>query len=304
MGGDTVRRRRRRRAGKFARAIARLLAARMDRPVDDVAHGISAAASEATGAATWAASHLGSVYRAIADDASTSARARALRAQSRIPLPSLQELHPEASRLPVRSLGVQEVSVADIVGTAVAGPDQRGSDFRPLPAFRGSDWRARWLRIRTAVARMEPLPPVDLQKYDDRFWVVDGHNRVAAALYEGQLVVDAVVQELVPPGAPSLSERPSMASEMAEGTAIRTAATGVHASHELRSDREGSMARPDVRTEDSCAQDGGTGTPPGDDDSAQDGGTAATPRGGIDGADQGTADMPRGGTDGADWNAS
>jgi hypothetical protein len=48
---------------------------------------------------------------------------------------------------------------------------------------------------------MEPLPPVDLQKYDDQDWVLDGHNRIAAALYEGQLVVDAVVQEIVPPGA-------------------------------------------------------------------------------------------------------
>jgi hypothetical protein len=241
--------------GKVARAFARLLAARIDDPVADVARGVSAAAAEASGAAIRAAGQFGSAYRVVAGRASAPSEIHALRARNRIPLPSLYELHPEASRLPVRSLGLQEVSVADIVGTAVAGPDQRGSDFRPLPPFRSSDWEARWHRIRTAVARMESLPPVDLQKYDGRYWVVDGHNRIAAALFEGQLVVDATVHELVLPGAPSPSERPSMALEMAEGTAIRTAATGVTASLELRRELESGIASPDVRTTESEGTD-------------------------------------------------
>ena len=220
-----------------------------------MAERIGAAAGEAAGAATRAAGEVGALYLALAGGMSASTGTRALRARNRDPLPSLYALHPEAARLPVRSLGLKEVSVAEITGTAVAGPDQRGSDFRPLAPFRGSDWHARWLRIRTAVARMETLPPVDLQKFDDHYWVVDGHNRIAAALYEGQLTVDAVVQELVLPGAPPPSERASMAMEMAEGTAIRTAATGQQASLELRRDREGSLARPDIRTEASTAPD-------------------------------------------------
>jgi hypothetical protein len=202
MRGDLVPRRRRRLlAGALAWTFARCLARRAERPGSAVAERIGAAAGEAAGAATRAASEVGALYLALAGGMSSFTETQALRARNRTPLPSLHELHPEASRLPVRSLGLQEVSVSDIVGTAVAGPDQRGSDFRPLPPFRGSDWRARWLRIRTAVARMEPLPPVDLQKYDDQDWVLDGHNRIAAALYEGQLIVDAVVQEIVPPGA-------------------------------------------------------------------------------------------------------
>jgi hypothetical protein len=220
---------------------------------------VGAVAGEASDAASRAASHVGTVYRAITDATSAAARTPAMRARNRVPLPSLYALHPEAARLPVRSLGVQEVSVAEIAGTAVAGPDQRGSDFRPLAAFRGSDWHARWLRIRTAVARMETLPPVDLQKFDGRYWVVDGHNRIAAALYEGQLTVDAVVQELVLPGTPPPSERASMAMEMAEGAAIRTAATGQLASLALRRDREGSLARPDIRAESSAAPDASDG---------------------------------------------
>ena len=244
-----MRRRRRHLAGTIAWTFGRRIVHRAERPGISLAERIGAAAGEATDAVTRAAGEVGALYRALAGEATASARTRSLRARNRIPLPSLYALHPEAARLPVRSLGVQEVSVNEIAGTAVAGPDQRGSDFRPLAPFRGSDWRARWHRIRTAVARMEPLPPVDLQKFDGRYWVVDGHNRVAAALYEGQLTVDAVVQEVVSPGAPPPSERASLALEVAEGTAIRTAATGQQASLELRRDLEGSLAHPDIRTE-------------------------------------------------------
>jgi hypothetical protein len=259
MEGDGKRRpRRRHRAGRFARAIARRVAARVDRPGSAAARGIGTAAIEAVGTATWAAGRVGALYRVVADEASASARTRALRARNRVPLPSLLALHPEASALPVRSLGIQQVNVDEIAGTAVAGPDQRGSDFRPPPAFRSSNWQARWRRIRAAVANMESLPPVDLQKYAGRFWVVDGHNRIAAALYEGQVAVDAVVQELVPPGSPPPAERVSLAMEMAEGAAIRTAATGVPISQALRLDREAAAQGPDVRTVESEAEDAGT----------------------------------------------
>ncbi len=250
-----MRRRRRHLAGARAWTLARCIARRAERRGSAVAERIGAAAGEAAGAATRAASEVSALYLALAGGVSASAATRALRARNRVPLPSLYALHPEAARLPVRSLGLHEVSVAEIVGTAVAGPDQRGSDFRPLAPLRGPDWHARWLRIRSAVARMETLPPVDLQKFDGRYWVVDGHNRIAAALYEGQLTVDAVVQELVLPGTPSPAERASMAMEMAEGTAIRTAATGQQASLELRRDREGSLLRPDIRTESPAAPD-------------------------------------------------
>lgn len=237
------RRRRRRRAGKFARAIARHLAARADRTAGDSTHVLGAAAIEAAGAATWAVSQVGAVYRAVGDEASSVARTRALRARNRVPLPSLPALHPEASSLPVRSLGVLQVPVDEIAGTAVGGADQRGSDFRPLAAFRGADWRARWLRIRTAMASMTPLPPVDLQKYDGRYWVVDGHNRIAAALYAGQVEVDAVVHELVPPGAPGPVHPVSLAAEMAEGAVIRTAAAGLRPSLALGPGRDPGLPR-------------------------------------------------------------
>jgi len=284
MKGTGERRRHRRRPGSIARAIAHGLAPRDDEPAGGAAGGISSAVAsvgeattrtvtaavtatatvateavtDAAAIATWAASKVGDAYRVVAGEGSATG-SRALRARNRVPLPSLHALYPEASGLPVRSLGVLQVAVDDIAGTAVAGPDQRGSDFRPLPAFRGSNWQARWRRIRAAVSRMESLPPVDLQKYDGRYWVVDGHNRIAAALYEGQVAVDAAVQELVPPGAPRPHEPVSLAAEVVEGAAIRTVVSGLRPSLELRADREAGLPLLEASSQESGREDGGAG---------------------------------------------
>ncbi|HYM84181.1 MAG TPA: hypothetical protein VEY67_08525 [Candidatus Dormibacteraeota bacterium] len=153
-------------------------------------------------------------------------RAQRLRRRNRYPLPNLWEVHPEARVAQARELGLRSVPLDEIVGTAVAGPAQRGGDFLPLPRFRSMNWRARWNRILGAVERLEMLPPVDLVKYDGRYWVTDGHNRVAAALYSGQVEIDAVVTALVPPGT-SLDEPQATLAEMAaDSMAVRVAGSG------------------------------------------------------------------------------
>jgi hypothetical protein len=42
------------------------------------------------------------------------------------------------------------------------------------------------------------LPPIELYKLGDRYYVVDGHHRVAASLSLGQLEIDAIVTEYTP----------------------------------------------------------------------------------------------------------
>lgn len=152
-------------------------------------------------------------------------RARHL-AAARRPLPSLFEVHPEARSLVPRHLGLRSVNVDEIVGTAVAGPNQRGGDFLPLRPFRSRNWEARWQRIRTAVDRLAVLPPVDLVKYGEGYWVEDGHNRVAAALHVGQIAIDAIVIELVAPGARRTEPPASLAPVLAGSTRLRTAGEG------------------------------------------------------------------------------
>jgi hypothetical protein len=159
-------------------------------------------------------------------DERPGARVRRLRRLARHPLAYLYDVHPEARRAIPKELGIRAIDVDDIVGTAVGGATQRGGDFLPLRAFRSRNWAGRWERLRLAVESLAILPPIDVVKYADGYWVLDGHNRVAAALYAGQIEVDANVTELVPPGGVS-SERPgSLASTVASGRAVRTVASG------------------------------------------------------------------------------
>src|SRR5206468_4979535 len=114
------------------------------------------------------------------------------------PLPVLWDVHPAALNAGRRDLGLVTVPLEQIRGTAVEGA-QRAGDFKPIPRLRGANWQGRWQRIKSAINRLESLPPVDLLKAGDDYWVVDGHNRVAAALELDQVALDASVQELLLP---------------------------------------------------------------------------------------------------------
>jgi hypothetical protein len=158
-------------------------------------------------------------------DERPGARVRRVKRMAHQPLPNLWDDHPETQRATIRDLGLRSVPVAQIKGTAVAGPAQRGGDFLPLRDRRGADWRARWRRILDANERLKPLPPVELIKFGDAYWVVDGHNRVGAALYIGQGEIDAVVQELRLPGMPAEPKTP-IASVLEGSLDLRAAGEG------------------------------------------------------------------------------
>jgi hypothetical protein len=152
---------------------------------------------------------------------------RRVRRLARKPLANLYELHPEARLSSPRELGMRFVPVEEIRGTAVAGISQRGGDFLPLKPFRGENWAGRWRRIRQANKSLQPLPPIDLIKFDGDYWVVDGHNRVAATLYADGVGLDAMVTELIPLDGQT-SERPTgLLSYMGESGALRAAAQGL-----------------------------------------------------------------------------
>ena len=206
--------------------------------VDGAVEAAAGAVEAAAGAATRlvpgaqpvvrAASAVGGAVGAAGRrwDERPGARVRRLRRSARHPLPYLYDVHPEARRAIPKELGIRAIDVDEIIGTAVGGATQRGGDFLPLRAFRSRNWAGRWQRLRLAVENLAILPPIDVVKYADGYWVLDGHNRVAAALYAGQIEVDANVTELVPPGGVS-SERPgSLASTATSGRAVRTVASG------------------------------------------------------------------------------
>ncbi len=140
-------------------------------------------------------------------------------------LPSLYDVYPHAASATRRLRGVQIVPVDQIVGTT-RRPSQVTDDFLPLPELRGRNWRARWQRLRAAVDGLAVLPPVDLFKVGDDYFVTDGHNRVAAAREAGMVGIDADVTELVIPGIDAGPLPTSSSTALLETKALRSAGQG------------------------------------------------------------------------------
>ncbi len=158
-------------------------------------------------------------------DMRPGARVRAVRRLGHQPLPMLYEDHPEARRASPHEVGIRTIDVADIAGTAVGGARQRGGDFLPLRPFRSHNWKARWQRLRSAADRLAILPPIDVVRFGDRYWVLDGHNRVASALYGGQLAIDANVTDLRLPGESGSEPAASLAAQFADHRDLRASLT-------------------------------------------------------------------------------
>jgi hypothetical protein len=140
-------------------------------------------------------------------------------------LPSLLDRYPGAIAAPRRPIGLRSVPLDRIVGT-MRHPSQNTADFLPLPRLRGPNWRGRWQRITRAMERLETLPPVELVQVGEDYYVVDGHNRVAAALQAGGVEVDADVTQLLIPGVTQQGQARFDASSLIGTDEIRQAARG------------------------------------------------------------------------------
>lgn len=90
--------------------------------------------------------------------------------------------------------GVQEIPLDRIVGSAAA--DAKAADFDPafLPVNRRL--RDRWTRIYTAMVEGDELPPIDVYKLDDFYYVIDGHHRVSVGRNLGRDTINARVVEV------------------------------------------------------------------------------------------------------------
>jgi hypothetical protein len=89
------------------------------------------------------------------------------------------------------AVGEQVIPLESIVGTV----DRRRGDFdrsfRPSPNTRG-----RWERIAEARKRGEAMPPIDVFKIGDLYFVQDGHHRVSVARALGDKDINANVVEV------------------------------------------------------------------------------------------------------------
>ncbi len=110
---------------------------------------------------------------------------------------SLQSIEPvlEAAGLEGRAYGgIQEIPLDRIVGSAA--PASKTGDFDPafLPVNRRL--RDRWTRIYQAMVEGDELPPIDVYKVGDDYYVIDGHHRVSVARSLGRATINARVVEV------------------------------------------------------------------------------------------------------------
>ena len=89
--------------------------------------------------------------------------------------------------------GTRVVEVEEIVGS-VGRHDEFDRSFLPARASVGH----KWMRIDRAFQRGEELPPVELYKLEEAYFVVDGHHRVSVARYHDVPTVEAAVAEFRP----------------------------------------------------------------------------------------------------------
>lgn len=113
--------------------------------------------------------------------------------------PSLYDVVAHADALP-RSMPRVEIVPAEAITGTTRHPSTLTADFLPSPEQRTTHWRHDFSRILRGLEELTVLPPVELLKVGERYFVVDGHKRVAAARRVGG-AVDAIVVELHPPRA-------------------------------------------------------------------------------------------------------
>lgn len=127
-----------------------------------------------------------------------SARARAFRRSLRTVLTGraqrLRSMEPmlKAAGVEARAAGGEHEIPLDRIAGSVA-PDFKSGDFDPgfLPLNRRM--RERWTRIYQAMVEGDELPPIDVYKVDDLYYVIDGHHRVSVARNLGRPTINARV---------------------------------------------------------------------------------------------------------------
>jgi hypothetical protein len=107
---------------------------------------------------------------------------------------NLVDFNHVAGRMKARqqiSRGTQMVALAKIVGSVGRYRDFT-REFLPRRAVN----RDRWARLDAALNALEPVPPVELYKLGEVYFVRDGNHRVSVALANGLSHIEAYVTEL------------------------------------------------------------------------------------------------------------
>jgi uncharacterized ParB-like nuclease family protein len=112
-------------------------------------------------------------------------------AQKRTGLVSFDELRTKLDIQNQRDIGMQEIQIDKIIGSL-----SRYQDFDDSFLPRQTHTRSRWENIDRVYLKGEYLPPVEVYKIGEFYFVIDGNHRVSVARERGQKFIDAHVIEL------------------------------------------------------------------------------------------------------------
>lgn len=108
-----------------------------------------------------------------------------------------QEDAERAGVLVQRRLGIRTIEVGRIIGS-VDRCLELGMDFRPPPRRRRKHDEDRLRRVQDVMDTSASVPAIDVYKLGFGYYVLDGHHRVAVALANNQVEIEANVTEYVP----------------------------------------------------------------------------------------------------------
>lgn len=107
-------------------------------------------------------------------------------------LPTLDEVCGDLSHYRRVAHGVKSIPLAAIVGS-----EGRAHEFDAQFLPRATYLKERWTRVADAMRQGLRLPPIQVYKLGERYFVCDGNHRVSVARHNGQDTIAANVTELV-----------------------------------------------------------------------------------------------------------
>lgn len=90
-----------------------------------------------------------------------------------------------------RYAGVQQVAIASIQGSE-GRATEFDIEFNPV----SERTEKRWVSVAVARLMGHPLPPVELLRFGDFYFVRDGHHRISVAKAFGETTIEAEVKEM------------------------------------------------------------------------------------------------------------
>ncbi len=103
------------------------------------------------------------------------------------------QLHKQERLTGIRYLGLQTIEVKRVVGSV-----NRWQDFDKHFHSQKADQK----KLQSVLSALESgliLPPIEVYKIKDQYYIIDGNHRVVAAKMNKQVDIDAEVYELIPP---------------------------------------------------------------------------------------------------------